>query len=46
MSMAAQQGMSITEYDLGVDGKRARRVNCDTLMGLKQLDNTRVVSIS
>lgn len=45
MTMAAQQGMNISEYDLGVEGIRARRINCDTLLGIKQLDNTRVVQI-
>jgi hypothetical protein len=46
MTMAAQQGMDVKEYDLGVDGKRATRVNLDTLYGLKQLDDLRVVTIS
>jgi len=46
MTMAAQQGMNIAEYDLGVEGKRAKRVNCDTLIGIKQLDGLRVVTIS
>lgn len=45
-TMAAQQGMSVSQYDLGVDGKRAQRINCDTLLGMKQLDNTRVVTIA
>jgi hypothetical protein len=46
MTMAAQEGLRVMEYDLGVDGKRATRVNVDTLYGLKQLDNKRVVQIS
>lgn len=45
-TMAAQQGMQVKEYDLGVDGVRASRVNCDTLVGFKQLDGLRVVTIS
>lgn len=45
MTMAAQQGMDVKQYDLGVDGKRAARVNLDTLYGLKQLDGLRVVTI-
>lgn len=45
MTMASQQGMDVKEYDLGVDGKRATRVNLDTLYGLKQLDGNRVVTI-
>lgn len=45
MTIAAQQGMSVKEYDLGVDGIRASRVNTDTLIGVKQLDEKRVVQI-
>jgi hypothetical protein len=45
MTMAPQQGMNVKEYDLGVEGKRALRVNLDTLYGLKQLDGLRVVTI-
>ncbi len=45
MTLASQQGMDVKEYDLGVDGKRATRVNLDTLYGLKQLDSERVVTI-
>jgi hypothetical protein len=45
MTMASQQGMQVMEYDLGVDGKRATRVNLDTLYGLKQLDGKRAVTI-
>lgn len=46
MTMASQQGMNTKEYDLGGEGKRASRINCDVLWGLKQLDNKRVVTIS
>lgn len=46
MTIAAQQGLSVKEYDLGVEGKRAVRVNIDTLLGIKQLDGLRVVTIS
>lgn len=45
-TMAAQQGISVSIYDLGSEGKRAARVNVDTLVGFKQLDNKRVVTIS
>lgn len=45
MSIAAQKGISVEQYDLGVEGKRAARVNVDTLLGIKQLDNKRVVTI-
>lgn len=44
--IASQQGMNVSQYDLGVDGKRAMRINCDTLLGLKQFDNLRVVTIA
>jgi len=44
-TMAAQQGISTKVYDLGGEGKRADRVNVDTLVGFKQLDNKRVVTI-
>ena len=45
MTMASQQGMDVKEYDLGVEGKRATRVNLDTLFGLTQLDDDRVVTL-
>lgn len=44
-TMAAQQGLAVAVYDLGSEGKRAARVNVDTLVGFKQLDNKRVVTI-
>lgn len=46
MTMAAQTGMNVAVYDLGVDGVRATRVNCDTLYGLKLLDGKRVVQLA
>jgi hypothetical protein len=46
MQMAVQQGMSVAEFDLGADGKRATRVNVDVLFGLKQMDSKRVVTLS
>lgn len=45
-TIAAQQGMNVSQFDLGVDGKRAMRVNVDWLGGFKQLDGLRVVTIS
>jgi hypothetical protein len=45
-SMASQQGMAVSEYDLGVEGRRAKRVNCDTLIGMKQLSDKRVVTLT
>lgn len=46
LTLAVQDQMSTSVYDLGVDGKRALRVNCDILYGLKQLDSARVVKLS
>lgn len=46
MTMASQQGLDVKEYDLGVDGKRATRVNLDTLYGLKQLDGLRCATLA
>jgi len=46
LTMASQQGINVSEFDLGVDGIRARRINVDWLGGFKQLDNKRVVEIS
>jgi len=46
MQMAVQQGINVAEYDLGVDGKRATRVNVDMLFGLKQFDNKRVATLA
>lgn len=46
MTMASQQGLNIEEFNLGVDGKRAARINCDTLIGIKQLSNKRVVTLA
>lgn len=44
--MAAQEGMNVNQYDQGSQGLRSMRINCDTLLGMKQFDNTRVVTIS
>jgi hypothetical protein len=46
MTMATQHGMSVKEYDLGVQGTRGTRVNVDLVYGQKQLDAKRVVQIS
>lgn len=45
-TIAAQKGIDVKEYDLGVEGKRASRVNIDTLLGNRVLDNERIVTIS
>lgn len=46
MAIAAQKGMTVTEHDQNSQGLRATRVNCDTLIGMKQLDGLRVVSLT
>ena len=46
LTLAVQENMSVSAYDLGSEGKRALRVNTDLLYGLKQLDDTRIVKIS
>lgn len=43
-TMASQQGMAVKEYDLGIEGRRASRINCDTLLGMKQLSDIRVAT--
>lgn len=45
MQMAVQKALGVKVFDLGVDGKRAYRVNSTLLMGVKQLSNLRVVTI-
>lgn len=46
LTLASQKGMTVAEHDLGVIGRRGRRVNCTVLLGLKQLDSKRVVTLS
>lgn len=46
MTIAAQEGMTTKEYDQGAQGLRSSRINNDTLFGIKQLDEKRVVTIS
>jgi hypothetical protein len=46
LTMAVQQSPDVKVYDLGVDGKRATRVNMDVLFGVKQLSNLRVVTLA
>lgn len=45
-TMAAQEGMNVEEFNLGADGTRGSRVNTDWLGGFKQLDDTRLVTLS
>lgn len=44
-TMAAQKNLEINQYDLGVTGKRAQRVNVTTLAGFKLLDSLRLVTL-
>ncbi len=46
MTIAVQDPVRVNQYDLGVDGIRGTRVNCDVLFGLKQLDNVRVATLT
>ena len=46
LTVAIQDQLSVSAYDLGVEGIRGSRVNVDLLMGIKQLDSSRVVTIS
>jgi len=46
LTLAVQQNPDVRVYDLGVEGKRAQRVNMDVLFGVKQLSNLRVVSLA
>ena len=46
LQMAVQQSPDVQEYDLGVEGKRARRYNMDVLFGVKQVSNLRVATLS
>lgn len=45
-TLAVQQSPTVKVYDLGVDGKRAMRVNMTVLFGVKQLSDVRVVTVS
>lgn len=45
-TMALQQQLNISVYDLGVEGVRGARVNVDNLGGYKQLSNVRVATLS
>lgn len=46
LTMAVQQSPDVRVYDLGLEGKRATRVNMDVLFGVKQLSNLRVYTKS
>ena len=46
LTIAVQQELNLSVYDLGSDGIRGTRINADLLYGIKQLDDERVVSIS
>ena len=46
MTLAIQERPNVQVFDLGADGTRATRVNLSSLLGIKQLGSTRVVSIT
>ena len=46
LTIAVQDQLNISLFDLGVDGVRGSRLNIDNLYGIKLLDDVRVVSIS
>ncbi len=46
MTIAFQQSLDVRVYDLGSQGIRGDRVNSSILMGLKQLDNKRIATLS
>ncbi len=46
LQMAVQQAPDVEVMSLGNEGKRQTRVNVDVLMGVKQVSNVRVVTIS
>lgn len=46
MAMVMQQELQIEVVSMGADGIRGTRVNVDALMGVAQLDDERVVTIS
>ena len=45
-TVAVQESAAPAAFDLGLEGKRATRVNLDILCGIQQLDGLRVVTIS
>lgn len=46
LQLAIQQAPAIGIYDMGVEGKRATRYNMTAHMGVKQVDDKRVVTIA
>ncbi len=46
MTIAFQRELEVKVFDKGVEGIRAERVNSSVLMGLLQMDGSRVVSLS
>lgn len=46
MEIAAQRGMNVEEFNLGVKGARANRINTDILFGLELMDGERIVTKS
>lgn len=46
MSGAIQKNLGVKVFDLGSMGIRAQRINIDMLIGIKQMDDERVVTLS
>ena len=46
LALVVQQQLNIEVVGMGAEGHRATRVNVDLLMGVAQLDDERVVTIS
>lgn len=46
LTMAIQDALNIEVFNLGVDGVRGTRINADVLLGIRQLDSKRIVSIA
>jgi hypothetical protein len=46
LTMAVQESPAVEVFNMGNEGKRATRVNLTSLLGIKQMDSVRVVSIS
>ncbi len=46
LTMAIQESPAVEVFNLGGEGKRQTRVNLTSLLGIKQMDSARVVSIS
>lgn len=46
LALAVQEALNIEVFNMGVEGIRGTRINVDLLMGVAQLDDERIVSVS